>query len=126
MSYSPFKAYVVCYYILDVCYFHTYEEILADMLGIMSPDFWESGYPISPDIPKYWEKFLGERQVNKDTILQEAYDFLLFLEMAEPGYYVFPETKKYIEEHPESLDIALAEAKAQKLYEEHHYPEWYM
>ena len=52
------KNYLVCYYILQQCLYESLEDNLAALLGKISPELWENGKVIDPDIFREWNSVL--------------------------------------------------------------------
>lgn len=88
------ESFLVCFYILDHCYFIDYEDDLGGILGAMSPDLMLDGLPIDKAFLDDWRK-LDKQQPNSNAEILKKVDS--FLDYYEKQYdFSFTETRKLL------------------------------
>lgn len=88
------ESFLICFYILDHCYFINYESDLGGILGAMSPDLMADGLPIDKAFIYNWER-LNEKQAKNNAEILNKVDS--FLDYYEKQYgFSFAETRKLL------------------------------
>ena len=102
------KNYLVCYYILQQCLYESLEDNLAALLGKISPELWENGKVIDPDIFREWNSVLD---IDNMTVKQLQEKLAEKLDTLGTG---FEKTISIVKES--SFEYFLSQAK-ERMYE---------
>lgn len=113
------ESFLICFYILDYCYFINYENDLGGILGAMSPDLMVDGMPIDYAFLINWKKFYNPNiKNNYDIIIQID----AFLEYYEKEYgFCFKETRKLLKSDLLLNFVDVAKNKAHETCKKHNY-----
>lgn len=124
--YQTMESYFICYRLLAGRYMMKKYPQLGELLGCMDPTLCGDGYPVAHCYIADWQTALAGCEVDRTNIFDCISQFLSYLEKLEPDYYDFSELRQYIAAHKDTVDPAVikdAEAFADELYAQFHYPD---
>lgn len=74
------EMFLICFFILDHCYFINYENDLGGILGAMSPDLMIDGKPMDMAFLINWEKICSSYTMCNHTVITQIDSFLEYYE----------------------------------------------
>ena len=88
------EMFLICFFVLDYCYFINYENDLGGILGAMSPRLMADGRPIDTQFFINWKKLCSSYTKENHAIIMQIDDFLDYYEMHYD--FKFPKTRKLL------------------------------
>ena len=106
------EMFLICFFVLNYCYYINYENDLGGILGAMSPELMVDGKPIDTMFLANWRKICSSyTKENKAIILQID----AFLKYYETHYdFKFPKTRKLLKTNDILNYVDTARKKAQE------------
>ena len=113
------RSFLFFFYVLDQCYDQCKEDDLGGLLGAISPELREDGLPMDMAIFNAWREKNGNKNINRQNILNLSYDFL---EEYEKRFgFKFTKTKWILMHSFSNMMLDQAIEKAEMLYQKNNY-----
>ena len=116
--------FLVCFYILDYCFFSNREEMIKNddlglLLGTMDPEMLTDGTPVDPAVLYDWNSFFKQVPSNDHEFIEVIDSFLDHYEKNEG--FDFPYARKVLKQS-ETLDyVKTAKEKAFETCKKYNY-----
>ena len=116
--------FLVCFYILDYCFFSNREEMIKNddlglLLGTMDPEMLTDGTPVDPAVLDDWNSFFKQVPSNDHEFIEVIDSFLDHYEKNEG--FDFPYARKVLKQSETLTYVKTAKEKAFETCKKHNY-----
>ena len=113
------ESFLMMFYILDQCFDYSSEESLGGLLGAISPELWEDGYPADRAILFDWESISPPETITTQNIAKRICDFLEHYE--KQFGFSFSQTKQQLLLQKTDEFVVKAVKRTAEMYEKFEY-----